>query len=74
VGCAAGAPGATKISLDAPPRNSCVIALIDTHLLVWWIEGAKRLSRKQRRVIARVTAAEPINLRLDGFWSAHHDA
>jgi PIN domain nuclease of toxin-antitoxin system len=37
-----------------------VIALLDTHVLVWWIEGGKRLSRRQRQVISRASAAEPL--------------
>jgi len=30
-----------------------VIALLDTHILLWWHEQPKRLSREQRRMLGR---------------------
>jgi PIN domain nuclease of toxin-antitoxin system len=45
-----------------------VIALLDTHILLWWLEGGKRLSRAQRRVIARASAREPLRVSDISLW------
>jgi len=37
-----------------------VRALLDTHVLLWWLEGGKRLSRAQKRVIDRARADAPL--------------
>ena len=35
-------------------------ALLDTHVLLWWLEGGRRLSRAQKRVIDRAQADVPL--------------
>jgi len=37
-----------------------VRALLDTHVLLWWLEGGRRLSRAQKRVIDRAQADVPL--------------
>lgn len=39
-----------------------MIALLDTHVLVWWFEKPKRLSPAQRRVLARADADSPLGV------------
>ena len=35
-------------------------SLLDTHVLLWWLEGGKRLSRKQKRAIDRAGPDNPL--------------
>lgn len=39
-----------------------MIALLDTHVLIWWFEKPKRLSAAQRRVLAKADAARPVGV------------
>lgn len=34
--------------------------LLDTHVLIHWLEGGKRLSREQKRIIDRASAKAPL--------------
>ena len=42
-------------------------ALLDTHVFLWWITGDARLSRAQKRVLARA-AASPLYLCEISLW------
>ncbi|MGH9465625.1 MAG: type II toxin-antitoxin system VapC family toxin [Thermoanaerobaculia bacterium] len=35
-------------------------ALLDTHVLLWWLEGGKRLSRAQQRLVRQVSPERPL--------------
>lgn len=35
-------------------------ALLDTHVVVWWFEGSRRLSEAQRRVLDAVSPKNPL--------------
>jgi PIN domain nuclease of toxin-antitoxin system len=37
-----------------PPRFNTVRVLLDTHVLVWWLEGATRLSRRAATILANL--------------------
>lgn len=52
----------------SPSWAGAVIALLDTHVFVWWVAGGKRLSPAQRRVIARATAEEPLRVSDISLW------
>jgi PIN domain nuclease of toxin-antitoxin system len=39
-----------------------VIAVVDTHVLLWWLEQPKRLSKAQRRLLARNDPAHPLGV------------
>lgn len=43
-------------------------ALLDTHALVWWVDGSKRLARDQRRAIERAASAGALFLSEISFW------
>ena len=45
-----------------------MIALLDTHMLIWWVQGGKRLSADQRRIIARASASEPLRVSDISLW------
>jgi PIN domain nuclease of toxin-antitoxin system len=45
-----------------------VKALLDTHVLIWWLEGRGRLSRKQQRVVARATAGDAVGVSDITLW------
>jgi PIN domain nuclease of toxin-antitoxin system len=45
-----------------------VIALLDTHILLWWFEQPKRLSLPQRRILARANAAHPLGVSDTTLW------
>jgi PIN domain nuclease of toxin-antitoxin system len=45
-----------------------VKALLDTHILVWWLEGKKRLSRAQRRIIERASAERALGVSDISLW------
>ena len=43
--------------------------VLDTHVLLWWIEGGQRhLSRPQSRVLKRVTAEQPLHVADVTLW------
>ena len=35
-------------------------ALLDTHILIWWLNGSKRLSAAQQEVVASASAKSPL--------------
>ncbi len=37
-----------------------MIALLDTHIIVWWFERSQRLSRDQQRLLARSRDDRPL--------------
>lgn len=43
-------------------------ALLDTHVLVWWVNGDRQLSRAQRRAIDRADASDPLLLSDISLW------
>ena len=43
-------------------------ALIDTHILLWWLAGDRRLSRGQRRVINQASEESPLGLSDISLW------
>lgn len=42
--------------------------LLDTHILLWWLEGGGRLSAGQRRALDRVSPASPVLLSEISLW------
>ena len=42
--------------------------ILDTHILLWWLEGGARLSKSQRRVIARANAGQPLAVSDISLW------
>jgi PIN domain nuclease of toxin-antitoxin system len=45
-----------------------VIALLDTHVLLWWFEDPKRLSSAQRRVLKRASDGDSLGVSDATFW------
>ena len=45
-----------------------MIAIVDTHVLLWWFERAARLSRAQSRVLARADAKHPLGVADITLW------
>ena len=45
-----------------------MIALLDTHILLWWFEDAKRLSTAQRRLIKRASDKTALGVSDVTFW------
>jgi len=43
-------------------------ALLDTHVLLWWVGGNKRLSRAQKRVIESASAERPLLVAQISQW------
>jgi PIN domain nuclease of toxin-antitoxin system len=43
-------------------------ALLDTHVLLWWLEGGKRLSRQQKRIIDRSDPDSPLAVSDISLW------
>ena len=43
-------------------------ALLDTHILIWWIEGGRRLRRAQRDVIAESSLENPLLVSEISLW------
>jgi PIN domain nuclease of toxin-antitoxin system len=43
-------------------------ALLDTHALVWWVDGSKKLARAQSRAIERAASAGTLFLSEISFW------
>ncbi len=42
--------------------------LLDTHILLWWFEDGKRLSRKQARVLRRRDPSRPLLVSDISLW------
>jgi len=45
-----------------------MIALLDTHILLWWFQGSTRLSSAQRRVIKRADDDHPLGVSDVTLW------
>ena len=45
-----------------------MIALLDTHVLLWWFEQPKRLSLSQRKLIDRSGEARPLGVSDTTLW------
>jgi PIN domain nuclease of toxin-antitoxin system len=45
-----------------------VIALLDTHVLLWWFEKTARLSREQRRVLSRADDDHALGVSDISLW------
>ena len=43
-------------------------ALLDTHALVWWVDGSKKLAREQHRATERAASAGALFLSEISFW------
>jgi len=43
-------------------------ALLDTHALVWWVDGSKKLGRDQSRAIERAASAGSLFVSEISFW------
>jgi PIN domain nuclease of toxin-antitoxin system len=45
-----------------------VKALLDTHILLWWLEGGRRLSRHQKRIVDKASADAPLGVSDITLW------
>ncbi|HVH44399.1 MAG TPA: type II toxin-antitoxin system VapC family toxin [Labilithrix sp.] len=45
-----------------------MIAVLDTHILLWWLEGKKRLSVAQRRILERADDTHALGVSDVTFW------
>ena len=45
-----------------------VMALLDTHILIWWLNDRSRLSRAQQEVVALASPAEPLHISDISLW------
>jgi PIN domain nuclease of toxin-antitoxin system len=43
-------------------------ALLDTHALVWWVDGSKKLAREQSRATERAASTGALFLSEISFW------
>ena len=43
-------------------------ALLDTHILIWWLNGSKRLSPAQQEVVASASAESPLLVSDISLW------
>jgi PIN domain nuclease of toxin-antitoxin system len=43
-------------------------ALLDTHALVWWVDGSKKLAREQHRATERAASTGTLFLSEISFW------
>jgi len=43
-------------------------AMLDTHALVWWVDGSKRLASAQRRATDRAASTGALFLSEISFW------
>jgi PIN domain nuclease of toxin-antitoxin system len=50
------------------PRRRIVNALLDTHVLVWWLNGDKALSSAQRRILRRASPEAPLLVCRISLW------
>jgi PIN domain nuclease of toxin-antitoxin system len=42
--------------------------LLDTHVLIYWLEGKARLSREQKRIVGRAGASSPLLISDITLW------
>jgi PIN domain nuclease of toxin-antitoxin system len=45
-----------------------MIALLDTHIIVWWFERSRRLSRAQQRMLLRSHGDRPLGVADTSLW------
>ena len=45
-----------------------MIALLDTHVLIWWLQDPELLSPAQRRVVGGATAESPLRVSDISLW------
>lgn len=45
-----------------------MIALLDTHVVLWWFERSSRLSRAQQRMLARSNDDRPLGVADTSLW------
>jgi PIN domain nuclease of toxin-antitoxin system len=45
-----------------------MIALLDTHVVLWWFERSTRLSRAQQRALSRSDAERPVGVADTSLW------
>jgi len=45
-----------------------MIALLDTHILLWWFDRSKRLSRAQQRLLDRSRDDRPLGVTDTSLW------
>ncbi len=45
-----------------------MIGLLDTHVLLWWLEGCSRLSRQQKRAIQSAGEGAPLVVSEISLW------
>jgi PIN domain nuclease of toxin-antitoxin system len=45
-----------------------MIALLDTHVVLWWFERSNRLSRAQQRMLARSNDDRPLGVADTSLW------
>src|ERR1700759_1273082 len=57
-----------RTASDRPPPRSSMIALLDTHIIVWWFERSTRLSRAQQRMLARTRDDHPLGVTDTSLW------
>ena len=43
-------------------------ALLDTHILIWWLNGSKQLSAAQQEVVASASAESPLLVSDISLW------
>lgn len=43
-------------------------AILDTHVLIWWLDGSDRLSRAQQEVVATADADSPLLVSDISLW------
>ena len=43
-------------------------ALLDTHILIWWLNGSKRLSPTQQEIVASASAESPLLVSDISLW------
>ena len=48
-----------------------MIAVLDTHVLLWWFDRCRRLTRGQRRILGRNDADHPIGIADISLWPAY---
>ena len=45
-----------------------MIAVLDTHIVLWWLDGSRRLTRDQTRMLARNDAEHPLGVADISLW------
>lgn len=61
-------PGPQTVTAPAWTPTSHVIAVLDTHIVLWWFDRSRRLSRDQQRTLARNDADHPLGVADISLW------